>query len=378
MKIEWKKYNHNRDEFFMLCCNPHIQVIDTSTLMSPKWSVDNSDLFIIGQKEYGSSYLAGVAIDGFDKTSFPLIWTSYAGGGEILFSCSLFKNITGEFAGYSGAPGTICFENCVLDNVDFSKCSPIPRFLFLNCVLKNVKLVNRPVMANCITDQQYWSDQSIEFNQITYRSHDNIIGSGMFRTTDISDLWSSKGTGTIHNVDLSQAIDNHNGNGYVRMAKVFGDDYDSYDFLSRGMYPFFRSYVLSPTSYYWTPSYACNESKRIIFHNNQDYVDLDGIRRNYFDKTFTEITLDFSKNGLTKDDMTAIKEMYENADNEITIYPYDNNDSKYIVGRLSKSDLDYSKIINSFWDSGEIDNERFNGVRLVIRVTDDSHFTEGV
>ncbi len=161
------------------------------------------------------------------------------------------------------------------------------------------------------------------------------------------------------------------------MFKWRGYDYDAPK-KEVGAFGTPADHDITAQTQYWTPSYACNESKRIILFNNQNYADLDGVQRNFFDKTITEITLDFAKNGLTSDDMKAIKAIYENKDNEITLYPYDDDLTKYIVGRLSKSDLDYAKTVSSFWDSGKIDSERFNGIRLVIRVTDDSHFTEGI
>ena len=191
----------------------------------------------------------------------------------------------------------------------------------------------------------------------------SFIGSPQFISKDLNDLW--------------DGTNNPNGVGYCRIVKWRGYDYDTPN-QNAGINADWDTPVIQSNSYYWIPSYACNESKKIVLFNNQDYVDLDGNRRNYFDKTINEITLDFTKNGLTKEDMAAVKDIYENSDNEITIYPDENDTTNYIVGRLSKSDLDYSKMINSYWDNGKIDDERFNGVRMVIRVTDDSHFTRSV
>jgi hypothetical protein len=311
---------------------------------------------------------------------------------EAFINC-LFKNITKLFqANDTNYNRKITFTRCTFDNVDFGDIC-FSQILFENCVFRNCRLVYMTPLRiclvkffDCVYDAMFWRENPYYMDNFVYPTTGSVLGNAMFISDDIEDLY-SYGSGVDFWIDDETTIHlssggSPNGKGYVRHCKAMGSDFNSPN-LQCGIYGsvfanMTGSETVHPEEYFWTPSYACNESKQIILFNNQNYIDLNGDRQDYFEKAITEITLDFTSNGLTKEDMAAIKDIYTNKDNEITIYPYDDDDTNYIVGRLSKSDLDYSKIINSYWDNGKIDNERFKGVRLVIRVTDDSHFTGGV
>lgn len=310
------------------------------------------------QKGYSSQYAeiasrTGCLFDGHNRISGVPLFTSDA---EVTFENAIFRNVPILITATAVIRQTT-FKNCIFDNVGFCSANIAGDMIFENCIFRDCfnDTRFRFMMTDCIMDRKYGNENS-EYTNI-------IVGNPMFISDDTSDLWDTN--------------TNPDGIGYCRMFKWRGYDYNAPN-SAAGAFGIPTNHNVMGNPHYWTPSYACNESKRIVLFNNQDYVDLDGNRRNYFDKTINEITLDFTKNGLTKEDMAAVKDIYENSDNEITIYPDENDMTNYIVGRLSKSDLDYSKMINSYWDNGKIDDERFNGVRMVIRVTDDSHFTRSV
>ena len=406
MKIKYKKYNNNRSSITDNI-SPSFCVFDWDNSNIPKLTLSDNRIpghILIGSLPSFNPRCQGVVysnrseILNGEQDSFEIACN--VAETQVLFKNCVFKNVHASNYSFDifhvgGSPYLtvyMVFENCVIDNsLNGQWGGPTDLYvIFKNCVIKNSSFgiqSNNIIYDTCICDRDMGGLETLSYNGVDYRKK-IIIGSPMFASTDETDVWSIKNedvdTITIaDNVSLN-IIDNPNGNGYRRMARYYGDDYDApymiKETLSDPIIGLNPPGVWAPSanSYYWTPSYACNESKRIVLFNNQDYIDLDGNRRNYFDKTITEITLDFTKNGLTKEDMAAVKDIYENSDNEITIYPDENDMTNYIVGRLSKSDLDYSKMINSYWDNGKIDDERFNGVRMVIRVTDDSHFTRSV
>lgn len=406
MKIKYEKYNDNRSSITSQV-SPEFCILD--------WNRNGSPSLILTDTSVSGSIIIG-SLPSFISTCKGVVYSNRAGtvsgsSNAFLIKCTaattdvrfrncVFKNIQSSnyafsisnIGGYSTYTVYMIFENCVIDNAlngQWGGASDL-YVIFKNCVIKNSSFgiqSNNIIYDTCICDRDMGGLSSLSYNGVDYTKK-IIIGSPMFASTDETDVWSIK-TGAQDTITIADGfsldvIDNRDGDGYRRMARYYGDDYNA-PYMRRenlsdpiiGLNPP-GVWTPSASSRYWTPSYACNESKRIVLFNNQDYVDLDGNRRNYFDKTINEITLDFTKNGLTKEDMAAVKDIYENSDNEITIYPDENDMTNYIVGRLSKSDLDYFKMINSYWDNGKIDNERFSGVRMVIRVTDDSHFTRSV